>query len=287
MRMKPLKYTVIVLAAVHAISLGISLGQPQKQGRLIFEEGFESGQRPYRASGNCPEVIKVSDARAGDYVMKSELNRSSKDPERTEAVVFVDGERLKFEVGEEYWVGISIKLDENFRDSTDSKDQGMLLQWHYQDKLHPEVRDAQPLLLRFRNDEVRVHNEVLEQYMARTPPEYGKWVDWVFHVKFADTNGIIQVWRQGTKVVDWRGDNHQTEKHEGAYLKLGLYSSQYEKNPPTTAFKRTVYHDELRIAKSDGSYELVSPQVGRTRDDKKSEQDAGHQQPTRPESEGK
>ena len=49
------------------------------------------------------------------------------------------------------------------------------------------------------------------------------------------------------------------EKHEGAYLKFGLYSSQYEKTPPKADFKRTVYHDELRIARSDGSYMLVSP----------------------------
>ena len=270
--MKPLKNIAIVLAAVHALSSGIVQGQSQKHGRLIFEEGYESGQPPYRASGNTPEVVKVSDARAGEYVMKSKLNPSSKDPERTEAVVFVDGERLMFEVGQEYWVGISIKLDENFRDSSDFKDQGMLLQWHYQDKLHPEVPDAQPLLLRFKNNEVRVHNEVLDQYMARTPPEYGEWIDWVIHVRFADTNGIIQVWRQGTKIVDWRGDNHQKEKHEGTYLKFGLYSSQYEKNPLKNSINRTVYHDELRIARSDGSYELVSPRIREPGDDKKSEQ---------------
>ena len=171
--MKPLKYTAMILTATPALFLGTTLGQPKEHGRLIFEEGFESGQSPYRASGNSPEVIKVSGARAGDYVMKSELNLSSEDPERTEAVVFVDGERLIFEVGEEYWVGISIKLDENFRDSTDFKDQGMLLQWHYQDKRHPEVPDAQPLLLRFRNDMVHVDNEVLDKYMASFPPEYG------------------------------------------------------------------------------------------------------------------
>ena len=210
--------------------------------------------------------------RAGDYAMKSELNSSSEDPERTEAVVFVDEERLMFEIGEEYWVGISIKLDENFRDSTDFKDQGMLLQWHYQDKRHPEVRDAQPLLLRFRKDMVHVHNEVLEKYMASVPPEYGKWIDWVIHVRFSDTDGIIEVWRQGTKIVDFRGDNHQVEKHEGTYLKFGLYSSQYENSPLTGSTTRTVYHDELRIAGSDGSYDLVAPRVSKTSEAKKNAQ---------------
>jgi hypothetical protein len=156
-------------------------------------------------------------------------------------------------------VGVSIKLGEDFRDATDFDDRAMILQWHYRDKLHPDVPDAQPLLLRFREDRVHVENEVLGEYMASVAPAYGEWVDWVFHVKFADPDGIIQVWRNGQKIVDWTGDNHQKEKHEGAYLKLGIYSSQYAKNPPRTVYHRTVYHDELRIAGPDGSYELVSP----------------------------
>ncbi|MEM8955446.1 MAG: heparin lyase I family protein [Verrucomicrobiota bacterium] len=269
--MKRLKYTALMVVVISAAFFGTTQGQLKEPGRLIYEDGFESGQPPYRASGNSPEVIKTSHARAGNYAMKSELNSSSKDPERTEAVVFIDEDRLMFEVGQEYWVGISIRLDRNFRDSTDFKDQGMLLQWHYQDRLHPEVRDAQPLLLRFKNDEVRVHNEVLEEYMAITSPEYGKWIDWVFHVRFSDTDGIIQVWRQGTKIVDFRGDNHQAEKHEGAYLKFGLYSSQYEKNPLKGSISRTVYHDELRIAGSDGSYDLVAPREGKSSEDNKNE----------------
>lgn len=258
-RMKPLNYWAAILVAIPGFLPGIGQVVSEETGRLIFEDGFESGQPPYRASGNTPEVVKVRDARSGDYVLKSELNSSSKDPERTEAVVFIDEERLMFEIGKEYWVGVSIKLDENFRDTTDFKDQGMLLQWHYQDKNHPGVPDAQPLLLRFRKDMVHVDNEVLEEYMASAPPEYGKWIDWVFHVRFSDTDGIIEVWRQGTKIVDFRGDNHQVEKHEGTYLKLGLYSSQYEKNPLTGSIRRTVYHDDLRIAGSDGSYDLVAP----------------------------
>ena len=270
----------MILTATPALFLGITLSQSQEHGQLIFEDGFESGKPPYRASGNSPEVIKVSDARAGDYVMKSELNASSENPERTEAVVFVAEERLMFEIGKEYWVGISIKLDENFRDSTDFKDQGMLLQWHYQDKNHPGVPDAQPLLLRFRNDEVHVDNEVLDKYMASFPPEYGEWIDWVIHVRFSDLDGIIQAWRQGTKVVDFRGDNHQVEKHEGTYLKFGIYSAQYEKNPLKGKTKRTVYHDELRIAGSDGSYDLVAPKDSKPTDDNKSEQGAAEQPAT-------
>ena len=244
-----------VLLAVVVLSAHVLLAS--EQGRLIIEDGFESGKLPFKASGNAPEVVQATDARAGKYVMKSELTRASKVRKRTE--LSVSDKIVNFDVGKEYWVGISIKLGEDFRDSADFDDQGMILQWHYRDWLHPEVRDAQPLLLRFRDDKVHVHNEVLQKYMASVPPAYGQWVDWVIHVKFADEDGITQVWRDGKRIVDWRGDNHQTEKHEGAYLKFGLYSAQYEKSPQETDPKRTVYHDELRVAGADGNYELVAP----------------------------
>ena len=65
-----------VLLAVAVLSADV-LSAPE-QGRLIIEEGFESGKLPFRASGNAPEVVQATDARAGKYVMKSELTRASK-----------------------------------------------------------------------------------------------------------------------------------------------------------------------------------------------------------------
>jgi hypothetical protein len=240
-----------------ALALAATGSTTLAHAQLVIEEGFESGQLPFGCSGNCPEVIQVADARAGSWVMKSELTQSSSDPKRTE--VSVNSSIINFDVGEDYWVGISIKIDDNFDDPTDLNDQGMVLQWHYRDWLHPEVPDAQPLLLRYRDDEVHVHNEVLGQFLASSPPAYGAWVDWVIHVSFDDVDGINEVWRNGQQIVDYHGDTHQIEKHEGAYLKFGLYSAQYETNPPGVDFTRTVYHDELRVADSTGSYDLVAP----------------------------
>jgi hypothetical protein len=228
---------------------------------LVFEEGFESGVYAHKNSGNAPEVVKVLDARAGSYVLKSQLTASRENKYRTETTLNEKG--LKFEVGKEYWVGMSIKLGDDFKDKSKFDDQGMLTQWHYFDWLHPEVRDAQPLLVRFQKDKVRVHNEVLEEYMKTVKPAYGEWVDWVFRVKFDDQDGIIQIWRNGEQIVDFAGDNHQVEKHTGAYLKFGLYSSQYRRKPLQGEDTRTVYHDEIRIAGADGSYELVAPRGDR------------------------
>jgi hypothetical protein len=225
---------------------------------LILEEGFESGKHTFIISGNSPEVIEEPDALNGNYMMKSQLTPSSKDPKRTE--VSLNTTSLMYEVDREYWTGISIKIDNDFNDFSRFDDQGMLMQWHYKNWLHPEAPDKQPLLLRFTGDEVRVHNEVLGKYMATVPPAYGEWVDWVFHVKFSDVDGIIQVWRNGELIVDWTGDNHQTEMIEGAYLKFGLYSYQYQNSPMPSSATRTVFHDELRIAGADGNYESVAPQ---------------------------
>jgi rhamnogalacturonyl hydrolase YesR len=228
---------------------------------LIYEEDFESGEFSLTLSGNSPKVIKVADARDGQYVMKSKITPSSENSYRTEAS---SRNKLVFEVGEEYWVGISIKLDEDFLAGS-FHDQGIVLQWHYFDWLHPEVRDAQPLLLRYiGKDTIIVENEVLQETMARVPADIGEWVDYIFHYKIDDQNGIIQVWRNGERIVDWKGDNHQIEKHDGAYLKFGLYSAQYNPKkdfyqPMSEGNSRTVYHDELRIAGADGSYELVAP----------------------------
>ncbi len=224
---------------------------------LLVEEGFESGHLLFHVSGNSPVIEKVTNARSGDFILKSELNHLSKIPIRTE--IAIEGKDFNFDVGKEYWVGTSIKIGKEFSNRSKFNDQGMLLQWHYQDWLHPEVPDAQPLLIRYKRGKVHVHNELLKQYMATVPPAYDEWVDWVINVKFDNQDGIIRVWRNGVKIVDWRGDNHQVEKVEGAYLKLGLYSYQYKSIPSSIKFKRIVYHDELRIAGSNGSYDLVAP----------------------------
>ena len=233
------------------------------KGALLLEEGFESGMYSHKHSGNAPEVVEQDDARAGKYALKSQINPSRENKYRTETSFNKEG--LIFEVGKEYWVGISIKLGDDFEGKAKFHDQGMLMQWHYFDWKHPEVRDAQPLLLRYTGKgKVIVDNEVLKETMATVPAAIGEWVDWVIHYKIDDKDGIIQIWRNGKQIVDWSGDNHQIEKHEGAYLKFGLYSAQL--NPAKSSHismpagtSRTVYHDELRIAGPGGSYDLVAP----------------------------
>jgi hypothetical protein len=200
---------------------------------LILEEGFESGQ-PFNTSGNPPVAVAVPDARVGSQVMMSQLTPNSPDPERTE--VTLNQSQWNFDVDAEYWVGISIKLDNDFNDGRTFNDQGMLLQWHYRDWIYGDGYKLQPLIIRFNGDNVIVEHEFIDgsgteqkTTFATLPPAYGQWVDWVVRVKFSDTAGIFQVWRNGTLVVDQVGiDNHLTERPDGAYMKFGLYSAQYD-----------------------------------------------------------
>lgn len=249
--------TVLNINAQHSIS-------KDANSLLIFEESFESGQMNLKKSGNAPEVVKFKNARAGKYVMKSQIDPSKEVKYRTE--VSLNEEGLIFEVGKEYWIGISTMLSDDFNTTDTIEDQGMLFQWHYFDWRHPKaLGQPQPLLVRYQDGNVHVMSELLDEKMASLAPTFGEWDDWVIHYKLDNKDGIIQVWRNKELIVDWTGDNHQLEKHDGAYLKLGLYSAQFKsKGKPWSVampadYSRTVYHDEIRIAGENGSYEMVAP----------------------------
>ena len=246
--------------------------------QLLLNEGFESGILSLGASGsgNTPEVVTSQDARCGNYVLKSQLSHSSTNPERTEATTGLP--KYNFAIDQEYWVGISTKLLEDFNQG-DFKDDGMIMQWHYRDWLYPDdTFKPQPFLLRYREREGKKKIALQHEYVDKSnrnrnrtktlvevPAYIGVWDDWVINIRFSETNGKFKVWRNGEVVLDWSGNNHLTERPDGAYLKFGLYSSQYDDLSDTDLtripddFSRTVYHDEMRMAGADGSYDLVSP----------------------------
>jgi hypothetical protein len=236
---------------------------------LLFEEGFESGELNIKASGNTPEVI-FEDACNGSYVMKSQLSNNSLDPKRTE--VTLNTSELNFGIEQEYWMGLSVKLDEDFN-LGDFFDQGIILQWHYRDWDYFDEEKPQPLVLRYNNGEILIQNEWVDTSGSNKSRELGSvianigdWEDWVINLRFSNTNGMFKVWRNGDLIVDWSGDNHYVERPDGAYVKWGLYSYQYDDiNYPDkyeripVGYSRTVYHDEVSIAGSEGSYEIVAP----------------------------
>jgi hypothetical protein len=253
---------------------------------LIVVEDFEDTTHSFLKSGNLPVVVADPDARAGSYVIKSQLTPDSPDPERTEVSLRTQPKDQpngwNFDIDQEYWVGISIKLDNDFDDDSTFDDTGMLLQWHYYDWMFPDSEKPQPLIIRYDdNDTIRVQFEMIDasennvrvNLETGIDPAYGEWVDWVINLKFSDTDGFFRIWRNGQQIVDWTGDNHYHLRPNGAYMKFGLYSSQYDPvtytngatwgNPMDPGSSRTVYHDEVRVADSTGSYAAVVPRSPR------------------------
>lgn len=231
---------------------------------LLLEEGFESGSIPSELSpsGNAPDVV-MGDAREGSYAMRSQLTPQSPVTYRTEVAISNNG--LDLQADTAYWVGFGVKLDADYEDVTDFNDTAMLFQAHYRSwKFTDPPPDAQPLVLRHRQPaNFFIQDEVPgvgQLYEAPRGP-VGQWVDWVFNFQLSDSNaGFIKAWRDGTQVVDHTGPNHQGFfDQDGFYLKMGMYSSQYQFTPMPSGASRTVYHDALRIAGSDACYALVAP----------------------------
>jgi hypothetical protein len=97
------------------------------------------------------------------------------------------------------------------------------------------------------------------------PYETGKWTDWVFRVKWSYLNdGIVEVWKDGKKVVSRIDMPIGFNDQKGPFFKMGIYKGQWEKEPADgstldAVSYRVIYHDEFRMADGRGSYAAVAP----------------------------
>jgi len=88
------------------------------------------------------------------------------------------------------------------------------------------------------------------EYHELPPIVPGRWHDMVYHVRFsADSNGVIEVWMDGERVVRFAGDTASLRGKPLFYHKLGLYRDRM-------AEPMTIYIDNYAIGES---YEAVDP----------------------------
>jgi hypothetical protein len=95
---------------------------------------------------------------------------------------------------------------------------------------------------------------------ATTPVTRGAWTDFVVHAKWsAGPDGLLQIWRDGTQIVDRTGANAFSDWSPTPYLKLGIYKWSW-KGDNSVVTARVLYFDAVRlVAGSTGSYKLVAP----------------------------
>jgi len=93
-------------------------------------------------------------------------------------------------------------------------------------------------------------------YIDLGPIPKNKWIDWVIHIKFSHTNtGIVEVWKDGVKVIDRINMPNAYNDDNYPYFKFGVYKWKWG----TAASQRIIYYDEVRIGNSNSSYDEVKP----------------------------
>lgn len=191
---------------------------------------------------NGSKALKI-DLRVDDEIVSSSRRAEIEPPCR------VDHETM------ERWYGGSWYLvdwdEDNFGES--------ILQWHDMDGSAP------PLAIQVYDDHLWLKGK------PHVGSPYGvydlgavvsnEWIDIVLHVKWAYGNtGMLQVWRNGVKLVDV--DGISTNSLGGSYLKLGI--NKWNWAPPfdpeeSEVEQRVFYIDDFRIGNENASYADVAP----------------------------
>jgi len=82
----------------------------------------------------------------------------------------------------------------------------------------------------------------------------GEWVQWVFHCKFEiDSTGLIELWRNGVKVLNIEGANFNAEpvgtRETKPIFKFGIYKWRWKSGtPPFDPDTRVLFMDDVWLA---------------------------------------
>lgn len=249
-------------------------------GSVQVTENFDGPVFPLEKlnqSGNAPTISNEHSRSGTGGSMKSYLNRlSSSRSNRTEATIKWTSQHPASSIGEHFWYGFSIFLPSSYVASPVWE---IVAQWHDTPDSWTVGRKNPPLTISTtrggEGGRWTIHDLWDAEPVAADgsfkidgnktwdlgPYETNKWTDWVVHVKWSyGSDGILEVWKNGAKVVDYVGPNCYNDK-TGPYFKMGIYKGWGDRiNPADTVSERTVYHDDLRIARGpSATFSDVSP----------------------------
>lgn len=166
----------------------------------------------------------------------------------------------------ERWYGVSLYIPSDW--SEDDTPDGsayrhkIIAQWHHENWLQPDHPVQQPLELVVVDSTIQWFHQYgaigvdligTDTLWSDALAAYkGVWTDWVIHANWTqDANTrVIEIWKNGTKIVDWRG----TTSHPnggGVYFRAGLTYDM--------AQTRDVWVDQIRMAGPSGGYSAVVP----------------------------
>ena len=234
---------------------------------LLFSEDFENGIGSLYAETCCTYSYGSSnDARAGNQSVRVELRQS--DPMvhsgmRSELTILPET-GITGGIGAERWFGFSLKPSANWR--VDDNLWVVVSQWHAE----PDPGESwgpPPMQLNITGSQWELYTRWdAEPITQRAQQErrwlgevaFGEWTDWVVHVKWEyDDTGLVEIWRNGQKIVERRGPIGFNDQGQRYFAKLGAYIPQW--NNTTGSQSRVINVDSWKVADENGSYADVAP----------------------------
>lgn len=253
------------------------------QTALLLQEGFEGTPLKTFFPVTCRShsfTVSHSLTRSGSSSGRIELRRT--DPvagNSYRAELRLTQGSIVGGVGQERWYGLSIYVPGDWRIDTNPRDWQILAQWHSL----PDVQLGEGLLPPPLAIWIDKGEWSIWSYWDRTPVtkttadgaplppggravlwrgpySTGKWTDWVVHAQWSYlSDGLIEMWKDGVKVVSRRGPNTYNDT-QPLYFMLGLYRWPWSfPNNVWSEPKRVVYFDELRVGDATANYSAVVP----------------------------
>jgi hypothetical protein len=193
-------------------------------------------------------------ARAGKQSMRFELNKTDPDQAASKRTEFNLAPETSNPV--ERWYGISYYVDAPY--PADPSCPEIWFQWHHNGDGPP------PLALwsygtTFGINQ-RVSSTAKEVYTKLGSITTGKWMDFVWHIKWSSgSDGLIEVWMNGTKLLTKLGANNWAGSAGKNYLKTGIYKWGWKNGYKSTVTQRILFVDEERVGNEKATYNDVAP----------------------------
>eukprot|EP01040_Poterioochromonas_malhamensis_P013664 gene13664-15057_t len=99
------------------------------------------------------------------------------------------------------------------------------------------------------------------QYFKIGPIDKGRWIDFVIHSKlaFGSPTGFVQVWKDGSLVVDAKNLVTSYDETNPPYIIAGSYQFNWKENVTNVGYSWTAcYHKEVRVGDASSSYDEVN-----------------------------
>ena len=233
----------------------------------IFFTGFESGYSEWKDQQLCCEysaTVVSSPVKAGSKALKVTYKKTDYTAQGSRRAE-LEGESVP--AGSERWYGVSIYVPTSF---TTTEGPFIITQFHDRPDEGEKSKipalflstDGQNLSLGNRWDTrpITPPRDVQRQDWDLGSLPKGRWIDFVFHVKWSyQSDGILEVFQDGRMIVSKRGPNTYNDQR-GPYMKIGMYASDIRSHPEEYNFdEQVLYFDEVRIEDGSASYEDVAP----------------------------